>query len=121
MRKQFTTKEITNRLKKLGFDEPCLAILNSNKILFYGEFKSTHAYYKSGLILWQQAIDFLRVKYDLVISSNRDGGYWIVDVIDISAEDESSPFNNSVKRAMESDFHKALADAIKQALTLIKK
>jgi len=65
MNKEFVPYTESLELKEIGFDEPCLAINNGDK-LFYGAFKSTHAYYKEyAVILYQQAFMFFRKKYGL--------------------------------------------------------
>jgi hypothetical protein len=57
---EFVPYEESLELKELGFDEPCLAINNGDK-LFYGAFKNTHEYYKeNAVILYQQAFRTLQ-------------------------------------------------------------
>ena len=69
-------------LKELGFDEPCFAITNGDK-LFYGEFKSTHEYYKeSGQILYQQAFRWFREKYNL---------YHVITIADLGKYESGNP------------------------------
>jgi hypothetical protein len=58
MREYFVSDETSKELKEFGFDKPCIAI-TINGDIFYGEFDNTHEEYDNGLILWQQAIDWL--------------------------------------------------------------
>lgn len=63
--KDFVTPIQSSALKELGFNETCIAINNGDK-LFYGEFKSTHEYYKeNAVILYSQAFRFFRKKHGL--------------------------------------------------------
>ena len=61
MKRLFLNKALSKQLKKKGFDEPCIAITNG-KTLFYGKFHNQHSYYDCGLILYQQAIDWLDLR-----------------------------------------------------------
>jgi len=58
MREYFVSDEISRDLKEFGFDKPCIAIKIGEDI-FYGEFTNSHEEYDNGLILWQQATDWL--------------------------------------------------------------
>ena len=69
MKRLFLNKTLSKQLKKKGFDEPCIAITNG-KTLFYGKFHNQHAYYDCGLILYQQAIDWFRVKHLIEVSAS---------------------------------------------------
>lgn len=72
MEKQFVTYEIAVALKELGFDEPCMGLYYiENK-----EFSKTN-YSHSNIVksndfivdapLWQQVIDWFRVKYQIEV------------------------------------------------------
>jgi predicted transcriptional regulator len=77
---EFVPYEESLELKELGFDEPCLAINNGDK-LFYGAFKNTHEYYKeNAVILYQQAFRWFREKYNLEyqIIKSANGNYSVV-------------------------------------------
>lgn len=92
MEKEFGTYEIASKLEKLGFDEECLGHFVSNTLHIGLKSSATFlsAFANADCIeapLWQQAIDFLKDKYDLhiVITVNpyseiRDvNGYKIYD------------------------------------------
>lgn len=130
MKHLFVTYEIAKLLKEKGFNEMCFAYYPSTclnpDLLIPSQYKETAIFYDrphNTLTLapmHQQVIDFLREKHDLVISTRRDGGYWIIDVVDISDEDSSSPFNRTDERALGSDYYAMLNEAIIKALNLIK-
>lgn len=64
----FLPLPLEERLRKLGFQESCLAIrADETAPLFYGEFKHTHEYYSKGKILWQQAVAWFNETYKIRI------------------------------------------------------
>jgi hypothetical protein len=66
LQQEFCTPEQSLALKKLGFDEPCIAIDNGTGLLFYGNFKSTHEYYKeNAIILKKQVFRWFKDKHNL--------------------------------------------------------
>jgi hypothetical protein len=127
MKKYFVTYEIALKLKKLGFDEPCLAVFNGEKIV-YSDTKNNnslnHEDYKNifGELclapLWQQATDWLLEKHDIqvVVSSHtiKNGNYgdFIAYVNNIAMND---PRDEEYQTKIE-----ALEFGINHALKIIK-
>jgi hypothetical protein len=92
MKEQFIDYTIALELKELGFDEPCLALLDSNNEL-YTDGKSEHFksqekvqyIFGNDIVevilapLWQQIIDWFREKYGLHIDiglEDKEKGYY---------------------------------------------
>ena len=67
MDKEFCTYEQAMALKELGFDEPCIAMYNSNGFLFIGEELSI-AETEVLAPLYQQAFRWFREKHKLVFN-----------------------------------------------------
>lgn len=120
MKKLFVLKEVAQQLKALGFNETCIAIESGGKF-FYDEFHNKHVYYQEhGMILIQQAIEFLLEKYKLLISPRRDGGFFLIDVVSLEDEDDASPFERTDARVLELQYLKGINEAINEAIKLIK-
>ena len=79
MEKEFVTYEIASALKELGFDEPCLAVFSDDECcdLIHvcenqteGNFIIESFQYGTKAPLWQQAIDWFRIKHKIDIFVN---------------------------------------------------
>ncbi len=67
MENLFVSDTLAAQLRKLGFNDTCVAISNGEK-LFYGKFHNKHAYYLPGAaILYQQVLDWFREKHNIEI------------------------------------------------------
>jgi len=92
MRKQFVTYEIALKLKELGFNEECLLVYNSYKVLKHiisgtnpdiDDYISFNKYDdRLPAPLWQQAIEWFREKHSLHISIYPVLNHWEGDVRD---------------------------------------
>ena len=80
MKKEFVTYEIALALKKLGFDEPCLAYFE-DKELMRGILNNPGKRRYLIAPLWQQAFRWFRVKHNLdswIYSPNESKGYFAI-------------------------------------------
>jgi hypothetical protein len=117
MNKEFIPYEQALALKELGFDETCLAIENSDNKVFYGEFKSTHAYYKlHGQILFSQAFKWFREKYGLyswitMELGNKSTFCWV-----LSGEHTSTQYAAHFHTYEEAEF-----ECLKKIIEIVKK
>lgn len=142
---QFVPFEIALRLKKIGFDEPCLGYYHTNTqgdmdhttieglLEFFGsnyQYMPRNSYVHHSMIcapLWQQVFDWLREKHDLHIKVTRDGGWWSFCSHDLSNEDDSSPESNTNKKVLTiggseiSDFYSQREKAILNILKYLEK
>ena len=105
MQREFVTYEIALGLKKLGFDEECLYAyyhksdlknFKENHYVLVGDRNNTQL--TDGRIsapLWQQVVDWLWVRYHVVITRNPESVYdfnsWIL---------KGSPDNYTLKQAI---------------------
>ena len=76
MKDQFCSYEIASALKKLGFDEECLAYYWNNKnftepIFMLGHVKKLHSKINTKAPLWQQAIDWLLINYQTSVEMSQ--------------------------------------------------
>ena len=90
MKEQFITYEIALKLRELGFNDWCFCFYNySRKLLYYTGYDTlvyeeleniTFNINKEDILapLWQQAIDWIREKYDIHIIINKTYGYVIL-------------------------------------------
>lgn len=69
MENQFVTYEIALAIKELGFDEECCAIYRKNHLYPILGFEKINSVKKSVIAapLWQQVIDFIFNKYNILI------------------------------------------------------
>ena len=74
MEKEFIPYELAVKLKELGFDKKCFDVYPDTKSK--GKLHSTTPRNRTPKILWQQAFEFFREKYDLdgTITSWKKGG-----------------------------------------------
>lgn len=106
MKEQFVTYEIALKLKELGFDESCFAIFYQGKFM-NGKIESyvwnlvnsvrTNSDCNSIDIvtapLWQQAIDWLFINHDMIVTRDFVGYKVIQDKIHgITHSNESLPY-----------------------------
>lgn len=76
MEKQFATYEIALAVKELGFDEPCICYFYGGELQidFINNINVTQAlivrFDEIGAPLWQQVIDWLFEKHNIVIQKN---------------------------------------------------
>jgi len=95
MGKEFVPYEQSLALKNLGFNEECLSHYVKGN-----EYKDWTLYQEGGTFfasdypehivapLYQQAFRWFREKHDLVVCQERDGGWWLFTVKDVSTEDD---------------------------------
>jgi hypothetical protein len=86
MKDQFVTYEIAKKLKELGFNEPCFTCYSKKNQsdkeckLFDDEISIHNWNEYSGQTysspLWQQAIDWLREKHDIIVCFNPEERMW---------------------------------------------
>ena len=124
MKEQFVTYEIALKLKELGFDEPCfgyfpplkkeLTIWYNSEITNNGEFILAP--------LWQQVIDWLRLKHLIDI----DNGWCISNPLGRKQEGYNISVYDRIKdefivRDFHIDYYKAREQAILKAIELCQK
>lgn len=66
----FISEDLQVRLKRLGFAETCLAIRAADNKLFVGAYHHEHVYYEHAMILYQQAVNWLRVSHKIWVEAN---------------------------------------------------
>ena len=55
----FIPESLQIRMKRIGFEEPCLAIRGTENKLHLGAYHREHNYYEHGMIMFQQAFEWL--------------------------------------------------------------
>jgi hypothetical protein len=131
LKEQFVPYEISLKLKEKGFDWHCLAVYMN------GEFQIPRGFGMSIITkehvdvlkgkavltpLWQQVIEWFLIEHNLYIYIERDGGWWIVRIKDLSREDEEGVIDIEMKNVFSHCFDempKARQVAIEYVLTLI--
>lgn len=121
----FPPRSLADKVKDLGFNEPCIAVYMDNHIQnpIPGGIKITdnpkdHYYYEDSAPTYQQVVDWLRKKYKLNCVVERDGGHWFGRVQDCRMENDASPIEILIK--LEDQYYKALNKTIKKALKEIQ-
>ena len=118
MKKEFVTYEIALALKELGFNEKCLAYFE-DKELTHGMLNSVGK--KRYLIapLWQQVIDWFRIKYNwlIVVDVANSNEYYAA----IREYDEIGAIISKIPYKIYSIYEEAREHAILKAIELIKK
>jgi hypothetical protein len=131
MNQQFVSYELALKLHEKGFDWHCLAVYMN------GEFQIPRGFGMSIVTkehvdilkgkavlapLWQQVIEWFLIEHNLYIYIERDGGWWIVRIKDLSREDEEGVIDIEMKNVFSHCFDemsKARQVAIEYVLTLI--
>lgn len=115
MKKEFVSHEIALALKKLGFDEECLACFSPSTELILGkDITDTYGHEYVMAPLWQQVIDWFREKYNIAIfidmNCMEDKGYtfYIGDLISRETIFENYESINTYPEAREQAILKAL-------------
>lgn len=133
MEKQFVTYKIALKLKELGFDEFCFAhYCNGDLITKTAILKSsTMQYYQQNNInpsnqykdqkctapLWQQVIDWFRIKYGIIIELLYQGGLYS-DTFKYSYQiwsNQTTPISDTM------EYEEAREQAILKAIELCQK
>ena len=133
MKEQFVPYDLALKIKEKGFDDPCLAgyLLNKDGItsligcgaLRFDTDGFVNPY--SEILpapLWQQVIDWLLKKHNIYVYIERDGGWWIVRIKDLSREEDEGAIDIELKGHFSNCFDelpKARQIVIEYALTLI--
>jgi hypothetical protein len=124
LEKEFIPYTEALELKELGFDEPCFAITNGSK-LFYGEFKSTHEYYKAnGQILYQQAFRWLLEKHNLTWEHQFDDSNISLYVGEITYPDNNLDFFKVIEveyNGYTKAYEEAELACLKKLIEIVKK
>jgi hypothetical protein len=110
MKDQFVTYEIAKRLKKLGFNEQCFGLIKPDNNLIiedqYLYITNIDVHNENcAAPLWQQAIDWLREKHNLIVWFDPNGREWAL----LTQKNVSYYPSEGTRQA-----------AIEKALTLIK-
>ena len=135
MKKQYCTYEISYDLKELGFDEPCMAVYYPNsawyqysKKLGIRNSEKNNQTFLCTSPMWQQAIDFIREKYNYEIQicfKHQDGpkvdrlksDYYDINIYHLYAGDAWKIYNFS---EISNDFKYAREFSILKAIEIIK-
>lgn len=131
MKEQFVPYEIALKLKEKGFDWHCLAVYMNGEFQIPRGFgmaivTKEHVDVLKGKAilapLWQQVIDWFLIEHEIYIYIARDGGWWIVNIKDLSREEDEGAIDIELKGHFSNCFDelpKAKQAAIEHALTLI--
>ena len=117
MEKEFVTYEIALALKELGFDEPCLAYFE-DKELMHGMLNNLGKRRYLVSPLWQQVIDWFRIKYNwlIVVDVANSNEYYAA----IREYDEIGAIISKIPYKIYSIYEEAREQAILKAIKLIK-
>lgn len=114
MKEQFVTQKIAKNLKELGFKEECFGGWEEtdNGIWFHTGGAMPVTVLKAPL--WQQAIDFLRIKYNISVEPSVwvNTTTWVV---------RNTQTNETLYNTNDSDYYKGRLNAFTKAIELIKK
>lgn len=129
MKEQFIPYEQALKLKELGFDEGCLTYyFIGGKMSNY--FKKVHK--NSRLIqtqpykfhcsspLWQQAFDWFREKYNLHSFIDRDGGWYLVNIKDLSNEEIEGSVKIEIKKSYFITFEEAQQACLEKLIEIVE-
>lgn len=116
MKEQFVTHEIAEKIKELGFNEKCLAWFypNTNYKLLYGYSTYVGKEDVINIPLWQQAIDFLRIKYNISVEPSVwvNTTTWVV---------RNTQTNETLYNTNDADYYNGRLKAVTKAIELIRK
>lgn len=130
MKQQFITYEIALKLKELGFDEECLYAyyhksdlknFKENHYMLVGDRNNTQL--TDGRIsapLWQQVIDWFRVKYNvlIIVYSNASGYLFEFSDAEGGTHRYDSGYSGTNDSGCWDTFEEALEAAIKMIITM---
>ena len=132
MKEQFVTYEIALALKELGFDEECFAIFYQEKFMnghiepyvwnLVNSIKTNSDCNSIDIVtapLWQQVIDWFRIKYNwlIVVDVANSNEYYAA----IREYDEIGAIISKIPYKIYSIYEEAREHAILKAIELIKK
>ncbi len=126
MEKEFVTYEQAKALKKLGFVDPCWCyFMNSifNDSMFIKDYDYLNKMTHSRCILAplkQQVFRWFRDKYQLGAQPLRDGGWWVVNVVDYSDEENDSPQDHLTLVKPADGYEEAESSCIDKLIEIIK-
>jgi len=120
MNNQFVTYEIALALKELGYSEICLGeyYIDKNKriILSYKTHYHTKKRNSIQAPLWQQAIDFLREKYDIVINIYANASGYLFEMHDSAKRGGTHRYDSGFEGPNEGGCWNIYPEARKQAI-----
>ena len=140
MKKEFLTYDQALALRKLGFDEPCIAkyTRDDNQNIFWLRISessvdmnkktqtygkpvnyNTSIYWSEGTIsapTYSQAFRWFREKHKLVVNQERDGGWWIFTIKDIYDEDEQGAIDTNIDPILEDTYEEAESACINKLI-----
>ena len=124
MKEQFVTYEIALILKEKGFDELTFGFywMDTKQLVYDSPYTGKHHGVHLQAPLWQQVIDWFLIEHEIYIYIARDGGWWIVNIKDLSREEDEGAIDIELKGHFSNCFDelpKARQAAIEHALTLI--
>lgn len=117
MKRQFVTYDIALKLKELGFNEECIGfyyLYESKEHFLISTVYNTNSSWEDKISmsapLWQQVVDWLREKHDIVI-----------DIARIHNNSDNYHFAINLQwEYHEGDYHQAREQAILKAIERIK-
>lgn len=130
MKEQFVTYEIAKMLKEKSFNEYCFSAYRNTdgekSLMGLSKWKNGEVYDNhegfAAAPIWQQVEEWLRKKHNIYIYIERDGGWWIVNIKDLSKEEEEGTLDIKLKNEYSNcfnDLFKAKEITIKYVLTII--
>jgi len=114
MKEQFVTHEIAKKLiKNLGFNENCLGAYEETEQGLWFHCGGAYPITATKAPLWQQAIDFIRIKFNISIEPSVwvNTTTWVV---------RNTQTNETLYNTNDSDYYKARLKAVTKAIELIK-
>lgn len=114
MKEQFVTYELAKKIIKLGFNESCLGAYEDTKECLWFHTGGAYPITATKTALWQQAIDFLRIKYNISVEPSVwvNTTTWVV---------RNTQTNETLYNTNDADYYNGRLKAVTKAIELIRK
>lgn len=120
----FVPYKIVKELEKIGFKGPSIGLYyNKGKKMYYGNTAFTSIKHESTLApLYSEVFRWFRENHNLTHVIERDGGWWLVKILDYSNENEEPPSEiNFDFRVKDDTYEEAETACLKQLIKLVVK
>jgi hypothetical protein len=114
MREQFVTHEIAEKLKKLGFNENCMGAYENTAQGLWFHCGGAYPITATKAPLWQQAIDFIRIKFNISVEPS----VWVSTTTWVVRNIQT---NETLHNINDNDYFKGRLEAFTKAIQTIKK
>ena len=122
MENLFVTYKQALELKKLGFDERCFTkYYESGKLADSLSYLHHNYFGQVNAPLYQQAFKWFRDKHNLYMQTIRDGGWYAIDIGDLTNEDDESPQRSLVRVGEYRDFADGESECLDKLIEITKK